>query len=472
MKKHLIIILGCTAMLSSCHLYSNYERPQGLVSDSLYRDTTSTYAVLQGDTTNFGNTPWQEVFTDPYLQGLIEKALQNNADIRTADLTIQQAEAGLMTSRLAYLPSLALSPQGTISSFDGSKATKTYSIPVQASWQIDAFGTLRNAKRQAEASLLQSKAYKQVTRTSIIASVANMYYTLQMLDEQLKITRETSKIWEKNVAAMEAMQQAGGGTTSAAVAQSKANYYQILTTIPTLEQNIKETENSLCSILHEAPHPIERSRFNADNFPSSFSAGVPMQLLSNRPDVRAAEMQLAYAFYGVNKARGNFYPQITLSGSAGWTNSAGAMIVNPAKFVASAVGSLVQPLFQKGQLRANLKVAKAQQESAQLAFEQKLLDAGREVSNALSLYQASTLEEESRKKQVEQLEKAVEYTDYLFTHGNSTTYLEKLTAQQSLLQGQLSLISDKFDKVQAAISLYQALGGGRELDAADSNEAK
>ena len=238
MKRHLIYIIGGSVLLSSCNLYSNYKRPEGLPIDSLYRDTTSVYNVMLSDTSNFGNTPWQDVFTDSRLQSLINKALIQNTDLQVADLTIRQAEAGLMTSRLAFLPSLSFSPQGTISSFDAGKATKTYTIPIQASWQIDAFGSLRNAKKQSEVSLLQTQVSKQAVRTSIIASIANMYYTLQMLDEQLKVTKETSEIWKKNVMAMEAMLEAGGITTSAAVAQTKANYYQILTTIPSLEQNI------------------------------------------------------------------------------------------------------------------------------------------------------------------------------------------------------------------------------------------
>lgn len=449
-------------LLSSCNIYSTYKRPDNLSTDSLYRDTTATYRVVASDTVNFGNTPWQEVFTDPRLQDLINRALSQNTDMQVADLTIRQAEAGLMTSRLAFLPSLSFTPQGTVSTFDMGKATKTYSLPLQASWQIDAFGQLRNAKKQAEVSLMQAKVSKQAARTSIVSAVANMYYTLQMLDEQLKVTKATAEIWKKNVDAMEAMFQAGGITNSAAVSQTKANYYQILTTIPTLEQNIRETENSLCSLLHEAPHPIARNSFDSETFPTSLSAGVPMQLLSNRPDVRVAELQLATAFYVTNQARSAFYPQITIGGNAGWTNSAGSAIINPPKFVASAVASLVQPLFMKGQLRANLKVAKAQQESAQLRFEQSLINAGVEVSNALGSYQSALQQELSRQKQVKELENAVAETEFLFSHGNTTTYLEKLTAQQSLLQAQLSLISDRFEKMQAAISLYQALGGGRE----------
>lgn len=461
MKKQILYIIGCSALLSSCHLYSNYERPENIVNDSLYRDTTAAYAVLASDTANFGNMPWQEVFSEPQLLALINKALVQNADIRTADLTIQQAEAALKVSRLAYLPALNFAPQAAVSSFDGAKATQTYSLPIQASWQIDVFGSVRNQKKQYEMQLEQSKAYKQAARTGIISGVANLYYTLQMLDEQLATTKATIEIWKKNVNAMEAMFQVGGLTNSAAVSQAKANLYQIESTVPALEQSITSAENSLCLLLHEAPHPIQRGTFSGANFPEKLSVGVPLQLLSNRPDVRASEMQLAYAFYGVNVARSSFYPSITLSGTAGWTNSGGKGIVNPAKFLASAVGSLVQPLFNRGALIANLKISKMKQEQALISFEQTLLKAGNEVSNALSNYQSYTIQEAAQAKRVAELEKAVESTNFLFSHGNTTSYLETLTAQQSLLSAKLSLISNKFDKVQATITLYQALGGGR-----------
>ena len=292
MKKQLIYILGCSALLSSCHIYSNYERPTNLPTDSLYREPSTDYAVLAGDTVNFGNMPWQEVFTDPLLQELIQKALDNNTDMRTADLTVQQAEAGLMSSRLAFLPSITFSPQGTLSKIQHTDLSKTYTLPIQASWQIDAFGSLRNSKKQAQMTLLQSKAARQATRTSVIAAVANMYYTLQMLDEQVITTKETAVLWKKNVDAMEAMKEAGM-TNEAAVSQTKANYYELLTTIPELEDNIRQTENTLCVLLHEAPNPIARNSFAEEEFPQELSAGVPIQLLSNRPEVKAAEMQLA-----------------------------------------------------------------------------------------------------------------------------------------------------------------------------------
>lgn len=441
-------------------LFSDYERPDSLsVPYALYRDTISDNP-LASDTTNFGNMPWREVFTDPLLQNLIEKALVANTNIREADLNIQQAEQALKVSRLAFYPSVALSAQGTVSSWDFGKATKTYSIPLQASWQIDAFGTLRNSKKQSQMSLYAMRAARQATQTAIIASVANMYYTLEMLDAQIRTTEQTAELWDNNVSYMETMFETGL-TSSAALSQAKANRLSITNTLPTLRNNVRQTENSLCALLHETSHTIARGDINNATFPEQLSAGVPLQMLSNRPDVRAAELQMAYAYYGVLGARGAFYPQITLSGSGAWTNSSGMGIVNPGKILASAIGSLVQPIFQNGKLRANLKIAKIAQETAQLDFEQKLLEAGNEVSTAISNYQTARLRTAGNKELVKELQHTLEATEYTFHTDNTVSYLETLTAQQSFLQAQLDLISNKLDEIQAVISLYEALGGGR-----------
>ena len=457
MKKILFILAG-TLVLAGCKSYKNYERPQSIedtAKEQLFRDVQGT------DTMSFGNRPWREVFTDAQLQQLIEKALAQNTDLQKADHNIQKARIGLKVSKLSYLPTLAVAPQGQIASFDGGKATKTYTLPLSLSWELGSWGSLRNNRKKAGVDTLIAASAKQATQTAIVSAVANLYYTLQMLDEQLRTTKETVVIWKKNVDAMEAMQEAGL-TTNAAVAQARANFYELQTTIPTLEHSIRQTENALCVILNEAPPPIARAAFNADAFPADFSTGVPLQLLSSRPDVKIAELQLASAFYNTNIARSAFYPSLTLSGTAGWTNSAGSMVLNPAKFIANAVGSLVQPLFAQGKLRAQYKIAKIEQESLTLDFRNTLLSAGQEVSDALSAYQTAIAKAEKRQLEVEQLEQALDKTLFLFSHGNTTSYLETLTAQQSLLSAKLSLISDKYDKLQAGISLYQALGGGRD----------
>lgn len=462
MKKKIITLMCASALLSSCHIYKSYDRPEDISTAGLYRDTVAGGDTLAADTANFGNLPWREVFTDPQLQTLIEQALTNNADLRNAALNVKQAQAALMSARLAYAPSLALSPQGTVSSWDKGKATQTYSLPVTASWQVDLFGQLLNPKRNAQVSLKQTQFYEQAVQTQVISSVANMYYTLLMLDRQLQITEGTADILKKNLETVEALKDAGiYGTTSAAVEQSRTAYAQVLASLPGISQSIRETENALCLMLNQPGHSIARSVLEEQQLPTEFSAGIPLQLLSNRPDVKAAEMSLASKYYNTNSARAAFYPQITLSGSAGWTNSAGSAIVNPGKLLASAIGSLTQPLFYRGANIARLKQAKAQEEQAKIQFQTALLQAGNEVSNALYQYQMISEKTVSRQIQVNSARKASEDTKELFNLGTSS-YLEVLSAEQSYLSAQLSEVSDTFDRMQAVISLYQALGGGRE----------
>lgn len=458
--KKIIYLLCATALLSSCHIYKSYDRPDDIQASGLYRDTVSTTDTLASDTANFGNLPWREVFTDAQLQTLIEEALARNTDLQTAYLRVKEAQAPLLVAKLAYAPALSLSPQGTISSFDKGAASKTYSLPVTASWEIDLFGKYLNMQRGVQATLIQTVAYRQAVQTQIISGVANVYYTMLMLDRQLEISEKTADIMKRNVETMQAMQEAGW-TNAAAVAQSEAAYAQVMASIPGIRQSIRETENAMSMLLAQAPQSIRRSTLEDQQLPEEFSVGIPLQILSNRPDVKAAEMALANTYYNTNTARAAFYPSITLNGSVGWTNSGGEAITNPGKLLASVIGSLTQPLFYRGVNIAQLKIAKAQQEEAKLAFQQSILNAGSEVSNALYQYQSITEKSVARKMQVESSERAVEYTNELFKLGTST-YLEVLSAEQSLLSARLSQVNDSFDRMQAVVSLYQALGGGRE----------
>lgn len=460
MKKQIIYMVCATALLSSCHIYKSYDRPEDIDVSGVYRDPYSATDTLVTDTANMGNLPWTEIFRDPKLQALILQGLESNVDLQTADLRVKEAQALLLSARLSYLPAINLAPQGTLSSFDHAKASKTYQLPAVASWEVDLFGKILNAKRGAKADLLQSEAYRQAVHSQLIANIANGYYTLLMLDRQLAISEETSKIWKENVRAMEAMKEAGM-TTEAAVAQSRANSHQVEASLADLRRQIRETENALSVLLAQAPHAIDRGTLEEQQLPEDLATGVPLQLLSNRPDVKAAEMALAGAYYTTNQARSAFYPQITLTGTAGWTNAAGSMIVNPGKLILSAVGQLAQPIFNRGKLIANLKVSKAEEEIAQMNFQQSILNAGREVSDALYLYEAATKKMEEHAAQADVLMNAVDYTQALF-HSGQASYLEILTAQQSLLSAQLNEVADIFQRMQAVIDLYQALGGGRD----------
>lgn len=453
--KKIVFTLATTALLSSCGIYSSYERPADIKTDNLYGATVTESA----DSAGLAALPWRSLFTDPTLQSLIEKGLQNNTDMRTAALGIEQAEASLKAAKLSFFPSFALAPQGGFNSVDWAKASKTYTIPLSASWQVDIFGSLRNAKKRAQVQLESSKAYKQAVQTQLIATIANYYYTLAMLDEQLNVSKATADIWQENIKTYKALMNVGQ-TTSAAVAQAEGNYYNVCAQIVDLEQQITEVENSFSTLLGETVSSIQRQSINDWQAPQSITVGIPSYALANRPDVKNAELALASAFYSTNAARSAFYPALNLTGTLGWTNDLG-VIVNPGKWIWQAVGSLTQPIFQNGKLRANLKISKAQQEEAQLAFQQTLLNAGAEVNTAIAKIQNNTEKEELNDKRIASMEQAVKSTQLLMQN-SSTNYLEVLTAQQSLLSAQLSKISTQFAKIQGTIELYQALGGGAE----------
>ena len=459
-SKNILIMISAAALLSSCGIYGKYERPE-VNTTGLVRDVTSnTDTLAVTDTTSFGNLPWRSVFTDPQLQALIEQGLAHNTDLLNAALNVKMVEAQLSVATLAFVPSFTFSPQGTISSWDGSKATKTYSLPVNASWSIDLFGNLLNQKRSAQMALLATKDYQLVVKTNLIANIANAYYTLMMLDKQLEIvdnmTSLTKDTWD-----MMKLQKDLNMAKETSVQSAEANYYSVLAQAADLKRQIRETENSLSLLLGQPAQTIGRGKLEDQSLPTEFSTGVGIQMLNNRPDVHYAEMALAQCFYDVQTARSKFYPNISISASGAFTNNGGGGIVNPGKWLLSAVGSLVQPIFQNGQLIAGLKVAKAQQEQAYNTWQNAVLAAGSEVSNALVLYNSSDEKSKLEQKQIESLTKNVEYTKDLFSMGSST-YLEVITAQQSLLNAELSKVQDDFYKMQAVVNLYYALGGGRD----------
>ena len=455
-----MILVSAAALMSSCGIYNKYERPE-VNATGLVRDVTSnTDTLAVADTTSFGNLPWRSVFTDPQLQALIEQGLANNVDLLNAALNVKIVEAQLTAAKLAFVPSFTFSPQGTISSWDGSKTTKTYSLPINASWSIDLFGNLLNQKRSAQMALLATKDYQLVVKTNLIANIANAYYTLLMLDKQLEIvdnmTQLTKETWD-----MMKLQKELNNAKETSVQSAEANYYSVLAQAADLKRQIRETENSLSLLLGQQAQTIGRGKLENQSLPTEFSTGVGIQMLNNRPDVHYAEMTLAQCFYDTQAARSQFYPNITISGSGAFTNSSGAGIVNPGKWLLQAIGSLVQPIFQNGRLVAQLKVAKATQEQAYNTWQNAVLAAGSEVSNALVLYNSSDEKSKLEQKQIESLTKNVQYTKDLFSMGGST-YLEVITAQQSLLNAELAKVQDDFYKMQAVVNLYYALGGGRE----------
>ena len=444
-------------LLSSCHIYRNYQRPDNLPTDSLFRDADNQPVT---DSLSLGDLPWQEIFQDTLLQQYIRYGLEHNTDMQTALLRIDQAKAQLTAAKLSFLPSLTLSPQGTLTSTAGSKTVKTYELPVQASWEIDLFGNLRNAKKGTQATLLQQQTYQQAVRSELIAGIANTYYSLLMLDEQVAISQSTLEVWKEQVRTMEARMKVGEETENA-VTQARASLYELEATHNDLLRQQRETENSLCTLLGMTSRSLERGTLDKQIFPETLPTGIPVRLISRRPDIVQAEMTLANAYYTTNQARSAFYPNLNLSGSAGWTNALGQAVTNPGDWILSAVASLAQPLFNRGKLISNLRVSKDEEQIALLNYRQTLLDAGQEVNDALYATESAGRSLESHRKQCRELERTVQTSEALYRTGNAT-YLELLTARQSLLNARLNVVTDSFTQCQAVINLYQALGGGAE----------
>lgn len=440
-----ILIAIAGLLLSSCSLYKQYEREEMHFVDSLYRRMS-----VPTDSVSSAAVTWDQFFTDQYLKEWISTGLQYNSNLHIARLKVKEAEAALMASQWALLPGADFSMRGGVPG--------QFSASLEASWQTDIFGNLRSAKRRAQAALEQSQAYKQAVQTQLVATIANSYYTLLKLDEQLAISNRTLNTWEESIRTLEALKRAGK-TNEAAVLQAKANKLSVEGNVLTLEKEILAVENSLCALLGIVPMKIQRGTLNEQILPETLSAGVPVELLNRRPDVKQAEMSLEQAFYAVNSAKASFYPNITLSGAIGWTTGSGNIAVDPGSIIANLIAGLTQPVFARGVNNARLETAQSQLEQAAYSFRQSLLDAGVEVNNALTLWQTAQKRVELDKKQILNLQAAIWNTQLLMKHGNAD-YLEVLTAQKNLLQAELTEAADKYDEIISAVHLYQALGGG------------
>ena len=459
--KKIMIFAAATLLMGSCGLYNKYDRPDvntaGLIRDAF--NDADTLAVQ--DTASFGNLPWREVFTDPQLQALIQQGLEKNTNLLNAALNVQMYEAMLKAAKLAFLPAVNIgstTPMGQISTThtDPSVTTKSYSLPISASWTVDLFGNVLSQKRSTQMKLLGMKDNQMAIRASLISGIANSYYTLLMLDEQLRIVTEmagmSKETWE-----MMQKQFELGRTKSTNVQSAQAAYLNTQTQINDFKRQIRATENALSLLIGDAGHQISRSTLGSQVLPSQFATGVGVALLQNRPDVHQAEMNLAACFHDIQTARSKFYPSITIGASATFSNANGAM--NPGKWITSLFGSLTQPIFNRGALTANLKVSKLQYEQAFNNWQNAILKAGNEVSNAIVNYNGYDDNSKIEAERIEVLTKNVEDTKALYQSSGSS-YLEVLTAQQQLLSAQLNKATDDFNKMQSVVSLYTALGGG------------
>lgn len=441
----LVLVAVGVITLAGCGIYKKYERPDLSFTDSLYRRLPEC-----ADTNHIAQLKWDELFTDPILQEWIKLGVENNTDLMVARQRIEIARANLKAAKWALLPGA----NGSISG--GTPGTVT--IGADVNWDADVFGKLRNTKKGAAASVEESIASKQSVQSLLVATIAGYYYNLLVLDEKLNTSRRTVENWEENIRTMEALKRAGK-TTEAAVLQAKANKLRIEASIFTMEHTIQTVENEFSALLGIVPMKIKRGDLENQTFPAELSQGVPVQLLARHPDIRKAEQTLIQKYYLTNAARAYFYPSLTLSGSLGWTNGSGAMVVNPAGLIAGVLGSLTQPIFGRGTNKARLAAAKAEQEIALYNFRQTILDAGIKVNDAISKWQTAQKRLDVNKRQVLHLQAAVWNIKLLMKRG-STNYLEVLTAQQNLLDAELTCISDRYDQIISIITLYKALGGG------------
>ncbi len=459
--KKIMIFAAATLLMSSCGVYNKYERPdvdtEGLIRDVL--SDADTLAVQ--DTASFGNLPWREVFTDPQLQALIEQGLQKNANLMNAALNVQMYESMLKAAKLAFLPAVQLgstSPMGSISTVftDPSVTTKSYSIPVSASWTLDLFGNILSQKRSTQMKMLGMKDYQMAVRAQVVSGIANCYYTLLMLDRQLAIVTEMGQM-SKETWEMMKLQYELGRVRSTSMQSAEAAYLSIQAQANDFRRQIRSTENALSLLIGQAGQQIPRSTLDQQSLPTTFSTGVGVALLKNRPDVHNAEMSLASCFHDIQTARSQFYPNITIGVQAAFTNSNG--VLNPGKWLTTLFGSLTQPIFMRGALTANLKVSKLKYEQAFNTWQNAILSAGNEVSNALVNYNLYDANSKLETQRIAVLTKNVDDTKLLY-ESKGSSYLEVLTAQTQLLNAQLSKVADDFYKMQAVVSLYTALGGG------------
>ena len=453
-------ILSCLLLLNSCALYKNYERPSDIITDGIYGDMQTA-----GDN-SLGDLKWRDLFTDPTLQALIERGLQQNSDMKNAELRIKEADYALQCAKLAYVPSFYFNPSGTISRvwdpYDRNtySTNKSYSLPVALSWQIGSIGSLRNSKKKAEVTRVQLRNAKQAIQAQLVAGIASMYYNLSMLDEQLQLTLQTEQNWGKYLQMQKQLMDAGQGNM-AAVASIEATYYSISTSVVSIKDNIHAVENALATLIGETAGHIERGSLASFRAPAVCSTGMPITILDRRPDVRIAENKLAEAFYDKNIALSGFFPQLTISANGQFTNSMGAAVINPGVLIGNAVANLAQPIFANGRIRAQYKVSKAELEAATNDFQQAIIAAGNEVNAAMDNIYAARNKQEFIDKQVEALTRALDATQKLYQN-SGTNYLNVITAQNSLLSAQMSQISNRMETIKGTINLYQALGGGAE----------
>lgn len=448
------ILLVLTLSAGACKVMQLGKFPEIKADDSLYRD------LDKSDTSSIAMIPWHELFTDTCLQFIIEKAVSNNPDMEVAVARVKKAEAAFRQSRAGFFPSLNVGFNANYQSETGGIGIpEYYQLFATTSWEADIWGKFRSTKRASLASLMASEAFRRAVTTDLIASAAMNYYNLLALDAQLGITERTLEKRISNAETMEALRD-NDLITSADLVLSQANRYATEIIIPDLKQRIYETENILSLLMGKEPGPIVRTSLEQQNLTENLRTGVPAQLLANRPDVLEAEYRLRYFYETARSARTNFYPSLTINARGGLTETSLNALFNQPVFFWSVVGGLVQPIFNFGLNRQRYLSATADFQESQASFRKTLLNAGSEVVNAMHSYETATNKISIRGQQIGYLEKAVDYTTELLKYTSTTSYIDVLTSEVTLLSAQLNGVNDKFEQLQSIVALYQSLGGG------------
>ncbi|MDE1191224.1 MAG: efflux transporter outer membrane subunit [Arachidicoccus sp.] len=463
-KGVIIILISAFIFLQACKVTQMYHTPpQDVNTDSLYRD------VNNKDSNNIANLSWRQLFS-PKLKVLIGEAIQNNYDLKVAEARIKQAQADFKQSELAFLPSLDANASAEAQKLSDAQQGQTtnntisrthiYQLYASASWEADIWGQLKSSKRAALAALLQSEAYKRYVQTQLISQIAINYYSLLAYDAQLDVTIKTVANRKEDVSTVQALKNSDAAT-GADVVQAEANRYSAEVTIPDIKQNIRQAENAICVLLGRTPGTIDRDSLSHETVVSDLPAGVPSQLLANRPDIQEAEFQLQNAFELTNVARSYFYPALTITAEGGWYKNVLSGFFSPGYFFANIIGGLTQPIFNKGLNKQRLAKARAVQEEYLATYKKTWLTAGQEISDALYQYQSAQDKIAVRSNEISNLLKAVDYTEELMKNSyQNYNYTNVLTAEQNLLSAQLNSITDKLQQLQAVVSLYVGLGGG------------
>lgn len=459
--KSVIPLLISLFVLTGCGTYSNYHRQGSIINDSIVRsDLAQADASLFTLNSSFPQG-WREMFTEPRLVALIEEGLAHNSDLNIAKLHVDAAKASLRNAKGELFPSLELGVNGETNRFknsgDDPLTGSKFGFRAEASWEVDIFGKLQNAKKAAAANVEEQAAYVQAVQVELVATIATSYYQLEMYDAQIKDTRDIVNSWDESVRAQKAL-MAVGEATSDEVNLAEASKLVAEETLEALQLQMIEAENALCALLGRYSGHIERGDFLTSYEQMPLIPKVNIQALDARPDIRQAEAALKKAFYLTNEARAALYPSLNLSGIIGWTNDADE-VVSPAGLLTRALGSLTQPVFANGKLRAAVKQAKAEQEEAKIAFRQAILEAGQEVNDILATRQYAQRATMLISGQVEKLTDVLDATEKRMQYDSEVNYLQVLLTRHSLLEARLSLLSHRYGYMDSTIQLYKALGG-------------